>query len=119
MATPWAGLLSARLGTVLSPVVVPSWRGVAAGSEFLAGLFATPLASNVRFDLVYPYPMPSNPGTIPTGDGVVAFGSMLYPPAVREATRVHVLEGSHAGVLQSSEFAATIRQIFDEATSGR
>ncbi len=115
VATPWCGMRSAALGTKLSPVVVPSWRDVAAGSDFIQKLFATPLAPEDAFHLVFAYPLPSNPATVPSGDGTVPFGSLVCLPAMQQADGVHALEGSHAGILDSPELVATVSRLFDEA----
>jgi hypothetical protein len=50
-STPWEGVASARAGVEKSPVVIDSWRDVAAGSDFLRAIFFQDSAAKVPRDL--------------------------------------------------------------------
>lgn len=113
ISTPWGGMTSAAIGAELSPIVVPAWRDLATGSAFLAGLHEPALPPRLPFHLVFPYPRPGGL-SLPSGDGTVGFASLVYRPAVQEATAVHALEGSHAEILATRELATTLTGIFEE-----
>jgi len=117
IATPWGGNPAASMGLRVSPIVIWSWRDVATGSPFLATLFDTPLPEDLPFHLIFPYPHRTpETTTLPSGDGVAGFNSLVERRAVQEASSVHVLEGEHTSILHGPELVATLGAIFDEAT---
>ena len=120
IATPWGGNPAARLGVALSPIVIWSWRDVATGSPFLAGLFETPLPEHLGFHLIFPYPpRKAEDGALPSGDGVIGFNSLVHPDAFREAASVTVLEGEHVSILRSPELVARLGVILGTSGGGR
>src|SRR5699024_9638756 len=78
LSTPWLGYPSARRGVDHSPVVVPVWRDMASGSEFLAGLFDADQATAGQppLHLLFSY---DQSGWLHSeaGDGVATLTSML------------------------------------------
>lgn len=42
LSAPWAGSAGAKLGADTAPVVMPVWKDMSPGSEFLVSLFSTP-----------------------------------------------------------------------------
>lgn len=42
LSAPWAGSAGAKLGADTAPVVMPVWKDLSPGSEFLVSLFSTP-----------------------------------------------------------------------------
>jgi len=96
--SPMMGMGSAAKGVEFSPVVVPSWRDVAAGSEFVRALHARHLPAAVDYRLVFSY----QPGE--DGDGVVPVASQIPLSLQDEADHVQGFEASHAGILRDPEF---------------
>ncbi|WP_018882748.1 MULTISPECIES: triacylglycerol lipase [unclassified Thioalkalivibrio] len=98
LSTPWAGHERAQQGVDRSPVVIPVWRDMAPGSDYLEGLFPHPGAGAGELHLVFGYQRGEG-GARATADGVVTLASMLHPPAQREAASVFGVATTHAGIL--------------------
>jgi pimeloyl-ACP methyl ester carboxylesterase len=107
ISTPWAGLDSAEQGVERSPVVVPSWRDVATGSEFLRGIFfedpgrqTRPRRLGVPFHLVFG-----------VRDRTIGLSSAARWEAVREATSRWPLDYGHVDILKSPEASRLLGEI--------
>ncbi|MFO7953816.1 MAG: hypothetical protein R6U45_03280 [Thioalkalivibrio sp.] len=98
LSTPWAGHERARRGVERSPVVIPVWRDMAPGSDYLEGLFTDPAAEATELHLLFGYQRGEG-GARSTADGVVTLASMLHPPAQREAASVFGVATTHVGIL--------------------
>lgn len=112
LSTPWSGYPSARQGVDHSPVVVPVWRDMATGSEFLQGLFDTtaPVCVDPPLHLLFSFRQSGwMPG--PSGDGVAALGSMLPPTVQRQAASVFGVDAGHVDILSDPIAQARIRSL--------
>ncbi|WP_018649713.1 MULTISPECIES: alpha/beta hydrolase [Thioalkalivibrio] len=98
LSTPWAGHERAQRGVDRSPVVIPVWRDMAPGSDYLEGLFADANTEVTELHLLFGYQRGEG-GARATADGVVTLASMLHPPAQREAASVFGVATTHAGIL--------------------
>ena len=109
LATPWGGVPSAAKGVRSSPFVVPSWRDIAPGSDFLAGLFfegpaeqgiRRSLPEGVNFYLLFG-----------VGDKTIPLSSAIRWEAVRDARARWPLSYDHTGILRSPEAAELLGEI--------
>lgn len=98
LSTPWAGHERAQQGVDRSPVVIPVWRDMAVGSDYLASLFADAELETTELHLLFSYQR-GETGARSTVDGVVTLASMLHPPAQREAASVYGVPTTHSGIL--------------------
>jgi len=102
--TPLGGMPEAGSGVAYSPLVVPSWRDVAAGSAFLQKLDATPWPAGLPWTLVFSYQQGKG------SDGVVALESQLPLARQFEASRIIGFRATHAGILRDAAYLADLRQ---------
>jgi pimeloyl-ACP methyl ester carboxylesterase len=102
--SPLYGMDSAASGVKSSPIVVPVWRDVAAGSEFVARLHAWHWPVDVPYFLIFSY-MPGE-----EGDGVVPLRSQLSNSLQEEATVIRGVQAQHAEILHDAYFI----QLFNE-----
>lgn len=119
ISTPWLGHESARQGVDHSPVVVPVWRDMAAGSEFLEQLFTdSDQGAQAELHLLFSY---RSDGWISreAGDGVATLASMLAPEVQMQADSVYGVDAGHVSILESPEALEHIGRILDRAESRR
>jgi len=111
ISTPWAGVPSAGTGVKRSPFVVPSWRDVKPGSEFLANLFfedpedrtiRRPLPDQVSFYLIFG-----------VEDKTVPVPSEVRWEAARDARERWPLIYNHTAILDSPEASQLLTEILD------
>jgi pimeloyl-ACP methyl ester carboxylesterase len=105
--TPFGGMDSAAFAVEKSPVIVPSWQDVAAGSEFVERLGRMPWRREVPHYLVFSYEGDRN------GDGTVPLVSQLPDSYQVAARRVFGFRGSHVGTLSEPAFAALMNRLLD------
>jgi len=103
--SPMAGMASAAVGVNNSPIVVPSWRDVAPGSNFLTGVYAWKWPRALPYHLFISYINGES------GDGVVTLQSQASLVLQKEASRIHLFNASHAGILDDVEFHRELASI--------
>jgi len=103
LASPYGGLDSAAAGVKHAPEVVPAWRDVATGSEFLKRLHSTPLPRDLPFYVLFGWGKKDKEGPSPAGDGVVPVRSQLAMQVQESATRIVGFEETHAGILTNAD----------------
>ena len=112
-AAAYGGNDAAATGVKRAPVVVPSWRDLATGSEFLTNVLAKPLPKDLPFLLFFGWGLPGKEGPDGAGDGVIALKSQLEPRAQEEAWRMHGFPESHVGILENPESVRLFREWLD------
>jgi len=116
LSSPWGGSSSAGIGVRWSPVVVASWRDIAAGSAYLHSLFVDAagrpraLPESTRHYLLFSY-RKSWSSFGPSGDAVTSVASQLFRTAQAQAYRVYGFDVSHSEILVN----AGVAQLLDEA----
>lgn len=108
VATPWAGVASARKGTQQSPIVVPSWHDVAEDSEFLRRLFFADPAGTTRRHLPEQIPFHLIFGV---EDRTISLTSGIRWEAVRDAVDRWPLAYDHTAILRSPELTQILGEI--------
>jgi hypothetical protein len=99
IASPLAGHPAAASGVAASPWVVPSWRDLAPGADFLAGLPAEPLHPAMRYVLF-----------ATTRDETVPIWSQLREEAQDEADAFRAFPVGHVEVLESEDVGTRLRR---------
>jgi pimeloyl-ACP methyl ester carboxylesterase len=100
-STPYGGNDSARTGVENAPIVVPAWRDIATGSDFLVNLGRKPFPKELPFHLFFTYQDQARLKMGDSGDGVVTLKSQLPPSLQSAATRIYGFDETHEGVLTS------------------
>jgi pimeloyl-ACP methyl ester carboxylesterase len=106
--SPMAGMSAASSGVKHSPIVVPSWRDVEPGSEFLQDIHTWNWPRGIPYHLVVSYEDGDS------GDGVVPLQSQTPPKLQSEATRMYVFNNDHEGTLSDKSFLALFNGILKD-----
>lgn len=115
-STPYGGDNEALSWLDSMPAVVPSWRDVATGSEFLKNLLQQPLPGSVPFHLFFTYKDPSTFRLGESSDGVVPLRSQLEPRVQAMATKVQGFNETHVDVLKSESARSAFLRLLDSVT---
>jgi len=103
--SPLYGMDSAASGVKSSPIVVPVWRDVASGSEFVARVQQWRWPKDVPYFLIFSY-LPEE-----EGDGVVPLRSQLSNSLQEEATLIRGLQAQHSEVLRDAYFLRLFNEL--------
>ncbi len=117
LATPWSGHEGADLGVRYAPVVIPVWRDMAPGSQFLLKVQDMKLPENLPHYLLFAYQGNSmmTPGN---DDGAVSIKSQLQLNRQYRAHKVYGIDTDHSGILQNLEVMNMVKQILNDEDSG-
>lgn len=116
LSSPWSGIPSAGVGVRWSPVVIDSWRDIAAGSVYLNSLFVDgvgatrDLPRSTRHYLLFSYRKSWSSFGL-SGDAVASVASQLLSTAQQQAYRVYGFDVSHSEILRNNGVA----DLLDEA----
>lgn len=113
ISTPWNGVASAALGVDWAPTVVPVWRDLDPGGEFIRTLFDTPLPDHVRYHLLFGFKRDSIFGAA-SSDGVIELSSMLRQEAQDEADSIRGYDDDHTGILSDPAVIRKLAQILGQ-----
>jgi len=103
--SPLYGIAGAASGVEFSPIVVPSWRDVASGSDYVKRVHKWKVPKTIPYYLIFSY----LDGEV--GDGVVPITSQLSLSLQDEAVKILGFNAQHAGVLKNKEFVRRFNQI--------
>ena len=109
--SPMGGMASARSGVERSPIVVPSWRDVATGSEFLADLKTWKWPQDIPYHLVFSYEKGE------AGDGIVQIHNQIPYFLQRDAVGLYGYNAEHTGILDNEIFIADFIEIIENASN--
>jgi pimeloyl-ACP methyl ester carboxylesterase len=113
-STPYGGNDSARTGVENAPLVIPAWRDIATGSDFIEHLGRKPFPRKLPFHLFFTYQDQTRLKLGDSGDGVVTLKSQLLPSLQSAAARIYGFNETHESIL-TSEMA---RQEFNRLLEG-
>lgn len=113
-SSPWDGHEAAAMGVKWSPSVVPSWRDMENGSDFLDHLFDQRLKGRVNHHLFYSHRASRSPIMPAENDGVVSLPSQLRPEAVADAVSVQGYNEDHMSILVAKDPLKRAEKILDE-----
>jgi pimeloyl-ACP methyl ester carboxylesterase len=103
--SPLYGMDSAASGVKSSPIVVPVWRDVASGSDFVKRVHEWHWPKDVPYYLIFSY-LPEE-----EGDGVVPLKSQLSHSLQEEATFVRGFQSQHAEILRDQYFIKLFNEL--------
>jgi pimeloyl-ACP methyl ester carboxylesterase len=110
ISTPWGGHAAAAQGVKYAPAVVPSWRDMVPGSDFIAGLYERPLPETIPHYLFFSYSGRS--GVMDeNNDGAVTLESQLDYRVQRRTRGLYGFEEDHVRVLFSDDVLAVFNTI--------
>ncbi|MBU2869164.1 alpha/beta hydrolase [Colwellia sp. E2M01] len=96
--SPLYGMKSARAGVNSSPIIIPSWRDLATGSDFIKKVHNWHVPQEVNYHLVFSYLEGEE------GDGVVPMNSQLSLSLQQEADNIYGFPSQHAEILHNEAF---------------
>ena len=103
--SPLYGMDGAASGVKHSPIVIPSWRDVASGSDYVTRVHDWRLPADIPYHLIFSYLKEED------GDGVVPLSSQLSQSLQDEAIKIYGFNAQHAGILKMPELATRLNQI--------
>lgn len=113
ISTPWGGHRAAAKGVQYAPAVVPSWRDMAPGSDFLSNLYRRQLPATIPHYLFFSYSGRS--GMMDeNNDGAVTLESQLDYRIQRQARELYGFDEDHVRVLFSEDVVAIFNGILKD-----
>ena len=106
--SPMNGMPAAAAGVKHSPIVIPSWRDVEPGSEFLHDIHKWKWPQEIPYHLVVSYT------TQESGDGVVSLQSQVPLKLQAESTRMYIFNNDHVGTLEDNDFLILFNKILSD-----
>ena len=103
ISSPFGGQEFAATGVKRAPSVIPSWRDIEPGSDFIDGIFSKKLRGDVDHLLIYGNKSSRGWGLPAENDGTVSVVSMTYEPAVKDAVEVESHVEDHMSILSNPE----------------
>lgn len=111
LATPFGGNDNAASAVRQAPLVVPAWKDIAAGSSFMAQLYATNLPESIPFYLFFSYRSPRRFNVGENSDGTIDLKSQLFPAAQFSAKAIYGFDETHTGLLNDVGSVEKLNQI--------
>ena len=115
--TPYGGVESAAEAVKREVELVPSWKDVAAGSDFVTRIHEVPLPKELPFHLFFGWGKGGTHGPSTAGDGTITLASQLDPRAQAAATGMTGFADTHVGVLEDPAAIRALAELLD-ATAG-
>jgi hypothetical protein len=103
ISSPFGGQEAAASGVKHAPSVVPSWRNIEPGSEFLKDLFDDRLKPRVPYFLIYGNKSSRKIMLPDENDGTLSVASMTWPGAIKDAVKVEHFHEDHVSILSNPE----------------
>jgi len=113
IASPWAGVDSARMGELL-PGHPRSWSDLVPTSATIAGLHSTPFPDETAAYLLFGARGGSAPFTRGNDDGSVALDSVLAPAITEKMDGVFGFYEDHVSILSARQALTQVRRILDD-----
>lgn len=112
-STPYGGVGAAKAGVKHAPVVVPSWKDVAEGSDFLDRIYRQECRPEVPSYLFFGYRDDSLVKSSDSSDGVISLKSQLDPRKQFTVQRVYGFDATHVGILNYEESIRIFNQTLE------
>ena len=113
ISTPWGGHEAAAAGVKHAPEVVPSWRDMAAGSDYQKNLYLRSLAGKVEHLLIYGNKSKKSMILPPENDGTVSVASQKHGPVLRMSVYFKSFFSDHVGILSNPEVIELTQKFLD------
>ncbi|MFP4475243.1 MAG: esterase/lipase family protein [Desulfatibacillaceae bacterium] len=115
LSTPWGGEPLAESAVERSPFVIPCWKDVRPGSEFLETLYMRLLPDHVAHYLFFGFRGETSP-LRPANDGAVTLESQLDARAQEAAVRTFGYNEDHESILGNPQVFAEYSEVLDVVT---
>ncbi len=113
ISTPWGGEELADMGVKYSPAVIPAWRDMQPGSEFIESIYRRKMPSTVNHYLFFG--IKGNHNILrPNNDKVVTLASQLDPRSQSDAKMVYGFNEDHLSILSSQQVISQYHVILDD-----
>ncbi|MFC1494042.1 lipase family alpha/beta hydrolase [Thermodesulfobacteriota bacterium] len=110
ISTPWGGEELAELGVKYSPAVIPAWRDMQPGSEFINSIFRKKIPPAVDHYLFFGHK--GNRNILrPNNDKVVTLASQLDLRSQRDAKMIYGFNEDHVSILSSNQVISQYNSI--------
>jgi len=103
--SPMTGMPAAASGVEHSPIVVPSWRDVVPGSDFLRGI------NDWNWPCEIPYHLVASFVDGKSSDGVAPLASQIPLKLQSESIRMYVFNNEHTGILSDEKFITLLNRL--------
>ena len=113
ISTPWGGHEAAAMGVKHAPKVVPSWRDMAAGSDFQKHLYSRSLKGKVEHLLIYGTKSTKSMVLPDENDGTVSVASQIFEPVRALAVRFEAYYSDHVGILSNPDVIKLTQDFLD------
>lgn len=102
ISTPWGGEALAEMGVKYAPAVIPAWRDMQPGSEFIDSLYRKKMPSAIDHYLFFGHKGNRNMLRA-NNDKVVTLASQLDQRSQRDAKMVYGFSEDHVSILSSEQ----------------
>ena len=110
ISTPWGGEELAEMGVKYSPGVVPAWRDMQPGGDFINSIFRKKIPSAVDYYLFFGHK--GNRNILrPNNDKTVTLASQLDQRSQREAKMIYGFNEDHVSILSSKQVISQYNSI--------
>ena len=116
LSVPYGGHADAQDGIERLPesAIVPSWKDIASGSEFIKTLFTPTINSSTEFYLLFGYKNPKKIRIGSNSDGSITIKSQLDFRAQMEAKRLYGFDDDHETILKDEKVTSIINEILEK-----
>jgi pimeloyl-ACP methyl ester carboxylesterase len=110
ISTPWGGEERAKTGVEKSPAVIPCWKDVEPGSDYIKSVFAGKMDPSIHYYLFFGH---KGSGSLfrPNNDNTVTLESILDSRAQADALKVLGFNEDHVSILSSPDVMARFKDI--------
>ena len=120
ISTPWGGEELAEMGVKYAPAVIPAWRDMQPGSDFIKSIFRKKMGPTVDYYLFFGHK--GNRNILrPNNDNAVTLVSQLDQRSQRDAKMIYGFNEDHVSILSSkqvlSQYNAILANI-SQSTNG-
>lgn len=115
LSAPWGGHGAATRAVESSPLVLPVWKDMAAGSVYLDQIFSDPALSEwTTKHLLFSYAGGDGMSWGATTDGVITLASLLRRQAQDSAATIYGFDVSHIGILSDPEAIDRVNRLLSD-----
>ena len=113
ISTPWGGEVLAKVGVKYAPAVIPAWRDMQPGSEFINSIFNKKMPPTVEHYLFFGHK--GNRNILrPNNDKAVTLVSQLDRRSQRDAKMIYGFNEDHVSILSSKQVISQYNAILDD-----
>ncbi len=117
ISTPWGGEELAELGVKYSPGVVPAWRDMQPGSDFIKSIFSKKIPPDIEYYMFFGYR--GNRNILrPNNDKAVTLASQLDQRSQQDAKMTYGFNEDHVSILSSRQVISQYNAILSETNEG-